>query len=347
MENSKDVDDVDVTIPVASVRQVQDRFANVLFGYFLGKRLAFPVVDYYVKNRWEKYGLQKSMMNGKGFFFFKFNSKEGMDQVLQDGPWLIRNIPLFLKQWSPNTELKKEELKKIPVWVKMHDVPLAAYTEDGLSLIASKIGNPMVLDNETTKMCMDSWGRSGFARAIIELDAEKELKDSVTVAIPNIEEGGFLRSNIRVEYEWKPPKCCTCNVFGHGEDECPMRTNDKPEREGNEKDMMDDQGFRNGNSRKKTMKKQYQVREKQRFVYKPKKVVDKADSNKPSSSKGPSFVTNNPFNALNEEEGEGEVEPDEVRLNTDDGMPKFMEGNQDDTSTKTGASTPAEKVING
>ncbi|XP_022003098.1 uncharacterized protein LOC110900520 [Helianthus annuus] len=166
-----------------------------------------------------------------------------MEQVMQDGPWLIRNNPLFLKQWSTNTELKKEELKKIPVWVKMHDVPLAAYTEDGLSLIASKVGTPKILDNETTKMSLDSWGRSGYARAIVELDADKELEDSVTVAIPNVEEGGYLKSNIRVEYEWKPPHCKTCNVFGHGTDECPTKVKEPADKRDHVKESVDDQGF--------------------------------------------------------------------------------------------------------
>nr|GEZ76047.1 zinc knuckle CX2CX4HX4C [Tanacetum cinerariifolium] len=27
--------------------------------------------------------------------------------------------------------------------------------------------------------------------------------------------------NIQFEYEWKPPKCACCKVFGHGQDECP------------------------------------------------------------------------------------------------------------------------------
>ncbi|MDV3153234.1 MAG: hypothetical protein Q8755_02495 [Candidatus Phytoplasma australasiaticum] len=86
LETNEGMENVDVTIPIASVRNVQQRFQNVLFGYFLGKRLAFPMVDYFVKNRWKKYGLAKSMMNAKGFFFFKFNTKEGMEQVLTDGP---------------------------------------------------------------------------------------------------------------------------------------------------------------------------------------------------------------------------------------------------------------------
>ena len=58
-------------------------------------------------------------MNAKGFFFFKFNSKKGVDDVLENGPWLIRNVPIILKPWTLNTNLLKEDLTNIPVWVNV------------------------------------------------------------------------------------------------------------------------------------------------------------------------------------------------------------------------------------
>ncbi|GJY25072.1 hypothetical protein Tco_0399798 [Tanacetum coccineum] len=69
-----DADD-DVWLPLASVHEVNDRMKNSLYGYFIGKRLSFPVVEWFVRNNWEKYGLKKVMMV-KGFFFFKFSSSE-------------------------------------------------------------------------------------------------------------------------------------------------------------------------------------------------------------------------------------------------------------------------------
>lgn len=40
--------------------------------------------------------------------------------------WMIRTIPIILNPWSPNASLTKEDLTKVPVWVKLHDVPMAA-----------------------------------------------------------------------------------------------------------------------------------------------------------------------------------------------------------------------------
>nr|GEX48611.1 hypothetical protein [Tanacetum cinerariifolium] len=44
----------DVKIPKASVLEVHSRFRFNLYGYFVGKRLIFPIVEYYVKNAWQK-----------------------------------------------------------------------------------------------------------------------------------------------------------------------------------------------------------------------------------------------------------------------------------------------------
>ncbi|GKF93936.1 reverse transcriptase domain-containing protein [Tanacetum coccineum] len=48
-----------------------------------------------------------------------------------------------------------------------------------------------------------------------------ELKDTIVVAMPKLVGEGFYTCTVRVEYEWKPPRCACCKVFGHIEYECP------------------------------------------------------------------------------------------------------------------------------
>lgn len=54
----------------------------------------------------KKFGLQKTMMNAKGFFFFKFEDFKGVVEVIQGGPWIIRRKPLVLNFRSSSTDLK-------------------------------------------------------------------------------------------------------------------------------------------------------------------------------------------------------------------------------------------------
>ncbi|GJU19667.1 putative ribonuclease H-like domain-containing protein [Tanacetum coccineum] len=101
---------------------------------------------------------------------------------------MIREIPIFLNNWSPSMSLLKEDLSRIPVYVKFHDVPL---------------------------------GMSSYARILIEINACNNSSDNVVMDLPNLKETGYTKETIRVEYEWESPRCSTCLIFGHSLEECP------------------------------------------------------------------------------------------------------------------------------
>ncbi|GJS72434.1 zinc knuckle CX2CX4HX4C containing protein [Tanacetum coccineum] len=239
LRNDINVDGAAVAIPYEAVEEVSSRFTNTLYGFFIGKRLAFPLVENYVKNTWAKYGLKRVQLHDD-FFLFQFNNKDGMDKVLEDGPWLIRTVPLILNVWSPNTDLKKAEVKKAPVWIKLHHVPIVAYSEIGLSLITTQLGKPIMLDSYTSNMCLCSWGKSTYARALIEVSAEKELLKSLVVAIPIDKDKGHTLATIDVEYEWNPLRCATCMIFDHHSDNYLNLTNSFSALDGNEDDDFND-----------------------------------------------------------------------------------------------------------
>ncbi|GKE70932.1 glucomannan 4-beta-mannosyltransferase 9-like protein [Tanacetum coccineum] len=170
---------------------------NVPYGFFLGKKVAYPVVANYVRNTWGKYGLVCSMFSSStGLFSFQFSSMDGLDAMLENGPWFIRNNPIILKKWHPDENLLKEDVCTVPVWVKLHGVLVTAFNEDGLSDIATKLGNPLMLDSYTSDMCMQSWGRSSYARVMIELRADVELKDNIVMAMPKIIGEGHYICNV-------------------------------------------------------------------------------------------------------------------------------------------------------
>ncbi|GKB17666.1 retrotransposon protein, putative, ty1-copia subclass, partial [Tanacetum coccineum] len=178
-------------VPVESIRAISERFANTSYGFFLGKRVAYPIVTNYVRKTWGKYGL---------------------------------NHPLILKKWHPDENLLKEDVSIILVWVKLHGVPVMVFSEDVLSAIATKLGTPLMLDSYTFDMCIQSWGKSSYAIVMIELRADVELKDNIVVAMPKIFGEGYYICNVRVEYEWQTPRCASCKVFGHIHEECSKNT---------------------------------------------------------------------------------------------------------------------------
>ncbi|GJT73703.1 hypothetical protein Tco_1032989, partial [Tanacetum coccineum] len=137
---------VDVVVPGESIIAISERFANTAYGFFLEKREAYLVVANYVRSTWGKYGLVKSML--KSF------------------------IGIFFFQFSSMEGLD----------AMLENGP----SEDGLSVIATKVGTPLMLDSCTSDMCIQSCGRSSYTRALIEVRADVELKDNIVVVMPKI-----------------------------------------------------------------------------------------------------------------------------------------------------------------
>ncbi|GJT38848.1 ribonuclease H-like domain-containing protein [Tanacetum coccineum] len=171
-----------------------------------------------------KNSLQKLMRNDAGVFIFKLSTKSGLEQVLERGPWIIRNSSIILNKWTPYLSLALNEATKVPVWVKLYNIPLVAYSEDG---------------------------HIGYARALVEINADIELKKEVIMAVPKEDEEEYTREVINVEYELKPP-CIECKTFGHSYATSPKNVK-KSDPINSNADMHGD-GFTKMSSRKKNVK---------------------------------------------------------------------------------------------
>ncbi|KAJ9536681.1 hypothetical protein OSB04_un000154 [Centaurea solstitialis] len=230
-----------VRIPKELASEVLKTHRATLFGYFLGPRLPFPIVEKYVKAAWGKFGFSEAMMNNNGIYFFKFNDVGGSNQVVEGGPLMIRGVPLFLDHWDPTKGLVKPIHTSCPLWVKLHNVPLVAFNKEGISRIASALGIPKQMDACTSSMCDKSWGRPGFAKVLVEAWAVGELKRELQVLIPSLSGGEDSRVTINVEYDWEPTQCSHCMVFGHKTSTCVKAL--VAQKAKGKAQVVDDQGF--------------------------------------------------------------------------------------------------------
>ncbi|GJS17451.1 hypothetical protein Tco_0411923 [Tanacetum coccineum] len=101
-----------------------------------------------------------------------------LEDVLENWPWMIRNSPIILNKWS---------------------------MKDGLSIIASQIDKPIMLDSYTSSMCIKSWGRSSFACCLIEINAEDALKESLTIGVLLIKDTGFTIETVSIPITFVTP----------------------------------------------------------------------------------------------------------------------------------------------
>ncbi|CAH1437448.1 unnamed protein product [Lactuca virosa] len=214
-------DEGPVVLPIDNLKKASIPFMNTLYGYLLDKKIGFPVISAEVRKMWKNMGLEDVFMNSKGFLFFKFNSEQGMRQILDNSPWIILNkYSLFIQRWRPGLALTKESHKSVPVWIKIFDLPLEAWSAENLCIIASKIGIALAFDSFTEDMCIEHKGRSAYARILVDMSADKKWKDSIDVGTWDFDLDKAVIQNFVVEYAWRPSRCSSCKVYGHDDSIC-------------------------------------------------------------------------------------------------------------------------------
>ncbi|KAJ9535826.1 hypothetical protein OSB04_un001017 [Centaurea solstitialis] len=176
-------------IPDELIQKQASEWALTLAGYFIGKRPAFPFVQYHARRMWKKYGLTDVILSDQGYFFFKFNSDQGLNFVFEN----------------------------VPLWVNIYGLPLDVWDYEIISRIASVIGEPVSVDRYTDEMCETKSGRANFARVLVNVSADYELSSDIDAIILS-----KLRK-FKTEFLWKPKRCSHCKVFGHDFEMCVIR----------------------------------------------------------------------------------------------------------------------------
>ncbi|GJZ05816.1 zinc knuckle CX2CX4HX4C containing protein [Tanacetum coccineum] len=169
---------------------------------------------------WSRYGFRDIVDSNNGIFFIKFNNDEGIEYVMNNGPWLVKNKPLIAQKWDINMRLDKTKPEVIPLWIKLCNVPLEAWTNKGISALASRIDKPVKMDVVTASMCKMGVGRFGYSRVLIEVSARKPLHYVIDVVYKNGAKEVICKKIVKVVYDWKPPCCNNCYVFGHFDYQC-------------------------------------------------------------------------------------------------------------------------------
>ncbi|GKC23098.1 RNA-directed DNA polymerase, eukaryota, reverse transcriptase zinc-binding domain protein, partial [Tanacetum coccineum] len=108
---------------------------------------------------------------------FTFKTLEGMNYVLNQSPWIVKGKLMIVQQWEPSVNIEKVDHCKIPIWARMINVPLEAWSSRGINTLASRLGKPIMMDFMTASMCHNGVGRIGYARVLVEIDAKKGLPE--------------------------------------------------------------------------------------------------------------------------------------------------------------------------
>lgn len=196
---------VEVKIEEADIMSEVKFWASSLIMYVLGGDLSMSAVKQFMIRNWNFVKLPDMFYNEEGYFILRFHSSSDKDAVMMQGPYTIRNMPMLLRDWKPDFNLKRDMLRTLPIWVKLPQLPLYLWGIKSLSKIGSAIGNPLVTDECTAHKL-----RVSYARLLIEVDVTQELPHDITIR----DNEGNKMTQV-VEYEWKPLFCEKCQKVGH------------------------------------------------------------------------------------------------------------------------------------
>lgn len=98
----------------------------------------------FVENRWKELGPVEIISLRNGVFIFKFSSEESKMKALENSPWPLARKMLYLKPWTSDLDLKKDDVESVPVWIWLPHLKLHYYTVAGLSKFTGYIGSPFL-----------------------------------------------------------------------------------------------------------------------------------------------------------------------------------------------------------
>ncbi|KFK23708.1 hypothetical protein AALP_AAs53541U000100 [Arabis alpina] len=141
---------------------------------------------------------------------FRIKNQAVRNRVLNRGMWEIANIPMWVSKWSPLQEDQQPNLKKVQLWVTIHNVPHKLFSEKGLGFLASAVG-------EAKKLHQDTLLCKSFeeAKVLVEVDLTNELSTS-----HRFTSSKGVDAVVKYTYPRLPPRCSTCKKWGHVTEVC-------------------------------------------------------------------------------------------------------------------------------
>ncbi|KAL5725828.1 pectinesterase [Ranunculus cassubicifolius] len=191
--------------------KIQQKNEGLVIGSFVTKRESFEFVQSIVKKAWKPKGKVTMKFYGRKSFSFAFEDEEDKAQALEFGNFHIASQLFLVRPWKLFVEADLKNLETIPIWVLFKKIPEELWDDEGFSRVASAIGRPLYADRKTELKT-----KTDYARICIEVKATSTFPTAIPVVV---DKKRVFR--VSAEYNWRPPRCTHCKVFGHSEDNCP------------------------------------------------------------------------------------------------------------------------------
>lgn len=162
----------------------------------LRRKIGFKALENCLNQPWVSAGAITIIDLSKDFFLMTFTSDKDRDFALGQGPWLIYDHYLIVREWTPNFQPENAAIDSVAVWVRFSGLPIEYYGPTFLHCFGNRIGRTVKVDK--------------YARLCVEVDLHKPL-----LAIFEVKGKQY-----NAEYEGLHLLCLKCGRFGHYKEGC-------------------------------------------------------------------------------------------------------------------------------
>ncbi|GFZ01918.1 hypothetical protein Acr_15g0005270 [Actinidia rufa] len=149
------------------VEKAASRWQHTFVGYFGGRFPGKKTLDKIVASWKVRVNVHH---HSSGWIIFEFSEEGTKNKVLHGGPYMIFGRPLLLKVMTKFFAFEDEVASCFPIWIRLMHLPLSLWDNGTLAKTCSGIGNPICVDEYTTRC-----GRTSYARVLVEIDMANEL----------------------------------------------------------------------------------------------------------------------------------------------------------------------------
>jgi len=124
------------------------------------------------KTKWALRGDFSLIDIGCDYYVTRFTNMEDYDHVMMNGPWMIGDNYLVIREWVPNFVPEEDHITKLTAWVQIPKLSMEYFNKQFLlHKIGQKIGRVLKVDNTTENV-----ERGQYTRMCVEVDLTEPLR---------------------------------------------------------------------------------------------------------------------------------------------------------------------------
>jgi len=182
---------------------------NALILTTLDKGIGYMQLKRRLRLKWALKGDFSLIDIGCDYYVTRFTNMEDYEHVLTQGPWMLGDNYLVIREWIPNFVPEEDHITRLMAWVRIPRLSVEYFNKSFLlEKIGKKIGRVIRVDDTTANV-----ERGQYTRLCVDVDLTKPLLSKFR-----------LNGRVwRIQYEGLKMICFNCGTQGHKEDACPLK----------------------------------------------------------------------------------------------------------------------------